>query len=45
MYIRDLSEVSRGGGGGVGILTLGSEMRWPIPEMGVKFAKPPLDLA
>ena len=25
--IRDLSEISRGGGGGVGILNLGSEIR------------------
>ena len=33
----------RGGGGG-GILNLGSEMRQPIPAMGVKFANPPLDL-
>ena len=45
--LRDLSEISRGGGGGggvVGILNLGSEMRWPIPAMGVKFANPPLGL-
>ena len=41
--IRELSEISRGGGG-VGILNLGSEMRWSIPAMGVKFANPPLDL-
>ena len=40
--LRDLSEISRGEG--VGILNLGSEMRWPIPAMGVKFANPPLDL-
>ena len=33
-----------GGGGGVGILNLGSEMRWPIPVMGVKFANHPLEL-
>ena len=39
---RDLSEISRGGGE-VGILNLGSEMRWPIPGMGVKLANPPLD--
>ena len=39
---RDLSEISRGEG--VGILTLGSEIRWPIPAMGVKFANPPLEL-
>ena len=25
--VRDLSEITRGGGGGVGILNLGSEMR------------------
>ena len=36
-----LSEISRRG---VGILNLGSEMRGPIPAMGVKFANPPLDL-
>ena len=30
--------------GGMGILNLGSEMRWPIPAMGVKFANPTLDL-
>ena len=41
---RDLSEISRGEGGGVGILNLGSEIRWPIPAMGVKFANPPLEL-
>ena len=41
--VRDLSEISRGGGG-VGILNLGSEIRWPIPAMGVKFANPPLEL-
>ena len=41
--ISDLSEISRGGGG-VGILNLGSEIRWPIPAMGVKFANPPLEL-
>ena len=41
--LRDLSEISRGGGE-VGMLNLGSEMRWPIPAMGVKFANPPLDL-
>ena len=29
----------------VGILNLGSEMRKPIPAMGVKFANPPLILA
>ena len=39
---RDLSEISRGEG--VGILNLGSEMRSPIPVMGVKFANPPLEL-
>ena len=27
LFFRDLSEISRGGGGGVGILNLGSEMR------------------
>ena len=46
MFVRDLSEISRGEG--VGILNLGSEMRWPIPArlpaMGVKFANTPLDL-
>ena len=41
--LRDLSEISSGGGE-VGILNLGSEMRWPIPAVGVKFANPPLDL-
>ena len=41
--IRDLSEISRGGGG-VGLLNLGLEIRWPIPAMGVKFANPPLEL-
>ena len=40
--LRDLSEISRGEG--VGILNLGSEMRSPIPVMGVKFANPPLEL-
>ena len=39
---RDLSEISRGEG--VGILNLVSEMRSPIPVMGVKFANPPLEL-
>ena len=39
--IRDLSEISRGGGG---IINLGSEMRWSIPAMGVKFVNPPLEL-
>ena len=34
----------RGGGREVGILHLDSEMRWPIPAMGVKFSNPPLDL-
>ena len=38
-----LSEISRGGGG-VGISNLGSEIRRPIPAMGVKFANPPLEL-
>ena len=33
-----------GGGGGVGGLNLVTEMRWPIPAMGVKFANPPLEL-
>ena len=33
------------GGEEVGILNLGSEMRWHIPAMGVKFANPPLDLS
>ena len=28
----------------MGILNLGSEMRGPIPAMGVKFAHPPLEL-
>ena len=32
LRIRDLSEISRGEGG-VGILNLGSEMRWPIPAI------------
>ena len=32
------------GGREVGILHLDSEMRWPIPAMGVKFSNPPLDL-
>ena len=40
-YVRDLSEISKGGG--LGIWNLGSEMRWPIPAMGVKFANPPLE--
>ena len=31
-------------GEGVGILNLGSEIRPPIPAMGVKFANPPLEL-
>ena len=44
MTIRDLSEISRGEGGGVGLLNLGLELRWPIPTMRVKFANPPLDL-
>ena len=45
LQIRDLSEISRGGeGGGVGISNLGSEIRRPIPAMGVKFANPPLEL-
>ena len=35
IYIRDLSEI---------ILNLRSEMRRPIPAMGVKFANPPLEL-
>ena len=39
---RDLSEISSGVR--VGILNLGSEIRWPIPAMLVKFANPPLDL-
>ena len=43
LIMRDLSEISRGGGG-LGILNLGSEIRWPIPAMGVKFANPPLEL-
>ena len=42
--LRDLSEISGGGGEGVGILNFGAELRWPIPAMGVKFANPPLDL-
>ena len=46
--IRDLSEISRGGGGrgggGVRILNLGPEIRWPTHAMGVKFDKPPLEL-
>ena len=29
---------------GVGILNLGSEMRWPIPAMGVKIANPTFEL-
>ena len=32
------------GGMGVGILNLGSEMRWPIPAREWKFANPPLEL-
>ena len=28
----------------MGILNLGSEIRWAIPAMGVKFANPPLEL-
>ena len=43
MAFRDLSEISRGEGG-KGILNLGSEMRCPIPAMGVKFANLPVDL-
>ena len=43
MLIRDLSEIIRGEGG-VGILNLGSEIRWPIPAMGAKFANPPHEL-
>ena len=43
LVLRDLSEISRGGGG-VGILNLGSEIRWPTPAMRVKFANPPLEL-
>ena len=31
-------------GGEVAILNLGSEMRLPIPAMGMKFANPPLEL-
>ena len=42
LELRDLSEISRGKG--VGILNVGSEMSWPIPAMGVKFANPPHDL-
>ena len=42
LVIRDLSEMSREGGGGR-ILSLGSKMRWPIPTMGVKFANPPFE--
>ena len=42
-YLKELSEISRGGGG-VGTLSRGSEMRWPISAMGVKFANPPLVL-
>ena len=41
--LMDLSEIT-GWGRGVGILNLHSEMRWPIPAMGVKFSNPPLDL-
>ena len=41
MTIRDLSEISRGrGGGGGGLLNVGSELRSPILAMGVKFANP-----
>ena len=44
--IRDLSDISRGGGGRweVGIINLGSEMSWSISAMGVKFVNPPLEL-
>ena len=40
LLLGDLSEIRRG----VGILNLGSEMRWDIPAMEVKFANPPLEL-
>ena len=43
LIMRDLSEISRGGGG-LGILNLGSEIRRPIPAIGVKFANSPLEL-
>ena len=35
---------SHRGQGEVGILNLGSEMRWPILAMGMEFANPPLEL-
>ena len=44
LFLRDLSEIRRQGGGEVGILNLGSGMRLPIPAMGMKFANPPLEL-
>ena len=41
LLLGDLSEIRRG----VGILNLGSEMRWYIPAVEVKFANPSLELA
>ena len=40
LLLGELSEIRRG----VGILNLGSEMRWYIPAVEVKFANPPLEL-
>ena len=42
--IRDLSEISRGGGGVNFKFGFGNEVTHTIPAMGVKFANPPLDL-
>ena len=43
-YILGTCQKLAGGEGGVGILNLGSEIRWPIPSMGAKLANPPLKL-
>ena len=40
-YKRLVRNQQRWGGG---IINLGSEMRWSIPAMGVKFVNPPLEL-
>ena len=40
LLLGDLSEIRRGGGN----FKFGSEMRWYIPAMEVKFANPPLEL-